>query len=81
MDDPTIMRSFSNDQLSKFDQEEQARRAAQEKQNSPVITNLAGYVRSCWDPALQAKLPIETRMLKAMRQRRGQYEPEKLAAI
>ncbi len=81
MQDATIMRSFSNDQLSKFDQEEAARRAAQEKQNAPIITNLAGYVRSCWDPALLAKLPIETRMLKAMRQRRGQYEPEKLAAI
>lgn len=81
MQDSTILRTFSNDQLSKFDQEEQARKEAQEKQNSPLISNLAAYVRSCWDPALTAKMPIETRMLKAMRQRNGQYEPDKLAAI
>lgn len=81
MQDSTIMRTFSNDQLSKFDQEEQARKAAMDKQNAPVISKLAAYVRSCWDPALQAKLPIETRIIKAKRQRNREYEPEIKAAI
>jgi len=81
MQDPTIMRVFSNDQLNKFEAEEQARREAQERQNAPVVSQLASYVRSCWEPARIAKQPIETRMLKAKRQRNREYEPDKLAAI
>lgn len=81
MQDSTILRTFSNDQLNKFDQEEQARKEAQERQNAPVVSQLAAYVRSCWEPARTAKMPIETRMLKAKRQRNREYEPDKLAAI
>lgn len=81
MQDSTIMRVFSNDQLNKFDQEEQTRREAMERQNAPLITSLAAYVRSCWEPARSAKEPIEQRMIKAKRQRNGEYEPDKLAAI
>lgn len=79
--DPTIMRVFSNEQLSQFDAEEQARKEAEARQNEPVISNLATYVRSCWEPARNARMPITTRMLKAQRQRNGQYEPDKLAQI
>ena len=81
MQDSTILRTFSNDQLSKFEQEEQARKEALERQNAPLISSLAAYVRSCWEPARTAKMPIEERMLKAKRQRNGEYEPDKLAAI
>ena len=81
MQEPTIMRAFSNDQLNKFESEDRARKEAQEKQNTPLITNLAGYVRSCWDPALQAKLPINTQIIKAKRQRNREYEPDVKAAI
>jgi hypothetical protein len=51
-------------------------------QNQPVIQGLAGYVRKCWHAARDAKLQsVETRMLSAVRRRRGEYDPEKLAQI
>lgn len=81
MNDPTIMRVFSNEALDRQAAEEQARREAHDRQNAPVISNLAAYVRSCWEPARIAKMPIETRMIEAKRQRNGEYEPEKLNEI
>lgn len=81
MNDPTIMRVFSNEALDKISAEEQARKDAQERQASPIVSELAAYVRSCWEPARTAKMPIETRILKAKRQRNGEYEPDKIAAI
>lgn len=81
MADPTVMRVFSNSDLDKIKAEEQAKRDAEERQNAPVVTNLAAYVRQCWEPARNAKMPIESKMLKAKRQRNGEYEPEKLAQI
>jgi hypothetical protein len=71
------MRLFSGSDLDKISAEEQARKEAQERQAAPVITQLAAYVRSCWDPAYMARQPITTTMLKAQRQRAGKYEPDK----
>lgn len=56
-----------------------ARASAQAQQ--PVIQNLAHYVRECWSKAKMAKMPVERRMLRAVRSRRGEYDPEKLAQI
>lgn len=56
-------------------------RAIQERQNQPVILGLAGYLRECWDVARLAKQPIEYKMLDAMRQRNGEYDPAKLKQI
>jgi hypothetical protein len=52
-------------------------------QSAPMITGLAGHVRRCFDAAVMAKREggIEDRLNKAVRQRRGQYEPEVLAEI
>ena len=59
-----------------------ARKAAQESNNQPVIQGLAGHVRSMWTSALEAKRQsVEERMLQSLRQRRGEYDPEKLSAI
>lgn len=53
-----------------------------ELQNSrPEITGLVGHVRKCWSEAKQAKENVEIRMLEAMRQRRGEYDPEVLGEI
>jgi hypothetical protein len=61
---------------------EQARREAEAQQNQPVILNLASHVRTCWHTARQAKeMTVEPRMFKAIRQRRGEYDPEVLAQI
>lgn len=80
-EDATVLRLFSGTELDKFSTEEQARKEARDRQNAPLITNLAAHVRACWEPARNARMPITTKMLKAQRQRNGEYEPEKLAEI
>ena len=51
------------------------------RQNDSVILGLAAHLRSCWDAARQAKKPIENIMLRALRQRNGEYEADKLRQI
>lgn len=58
-----------------------ARARASTQAQQPVVQNLAHYVRECWSKAKQAKMPVERRMLRAVRARRGEYDPEKLAQI
>ena len=72
-----LLRVVSNDQ---FAAKEAARVAALQPQ-AQVITGLAGHLRTKWDVARIAKQPIEERMRKSLRQRKGEYEPEKLTAI
>ena len=76
----TLLRVVSGDELAK---QERARVDAelQARQNNPVILGLASYLRTCWDAARIAKDPINDLMLKALRQRNGEYEPDKLNAI
>lgn len=59
---------------------EQMRRNA-EAQNQPVIQGLAAHVRKRWDVAKTAKRELEERMLSCLRQRNGEYDPDKLADI
>jgi hypothetical protein len=76
----TFLRVVNNTDLAK---QEQAvvDAALQERQNQPLILGLTGYLRECWDVAQMAKKPIENKMLRALRQRNGEYENDKLAAI
>lgn len=76
----SILRVVSNDELDRQERE-QADKALADRQNSEYILGLTGYLRECWDAARIAKKPIEDIMLTAMRQRNGEYEPEKLSAI
>ena len=47
-----------------------------------VVSNLASYVRKCWEAAKQAKeASVEKRLFTCLRQRMGQYPPEVLQAI
>lgn len=51
-------------------------------QAAPLVTALAAYVRKCWTYARDAKIQtVEFRLLQNVRARRGEYDPEKLAAI
>lgn len=76
----TLLRVVSNDQLAQ--QEKQRLQAELDaRQNNPVILGLAAYLRTCWDAAQMAKRPIDDIMLKALRQRNGEYEADKLNAI
>jgi hypothetical protein len=47
----------------------------------PVMSSLAAHIRRCWEQAKIAKLPIERKMLSALRAKRGEYDPDLLAKI
>lgn len=79
-----MLRVLNNEQLNEIDKKEAEVKAAiqaESQANNEVISNLASYIRKCWDEAKQAKIDVERQILKNMRQRKGEYEPEKLAAI
>lgn len=67
--------------MAEEDAEYSALREAEERQNRPIITSLASYVRDCWQAAKEAKVKIEREMIDALRQKNGEYGPDKLAAI
>jgi hypothetical protein len=70
----------SNDQM--VAEEEAAANAEMEaRQGRQDIISLAHHVRVRWDAARQAKQPYEQRMLKSLRMRAGEYEPERMAMI
>jgi len=48
---------------------------------SQLISSLGGHISRCWTDAKEAKREVEQEMARALRQRNGTYEPEKLAAI
>lgn len=52
-----------------------------EAQNVLAETQLAAHVRDCWERAKFAKQPIQDRLLRCERQRRGVYDPEKAIEI
>jgi hypothetical protein len=45
------------------------------------MSGIAGHISSCWSQAKHAKLQITERLLKCERQRRGEYDPDKMAQI
>ena len=61
---------------------ETERRDAELRQQQPMIQSLVSHVQKCWEVARTAKMQtIEQRMLKSLRQRRGEYEPDLLSDI
>lgn len=66
--------------LSDLTAQEQAEDSA--SAYKPVVDGLAGHVRSCWQTARAAKMrTVEPRLLQAVRQRRGEYDPDVLQEI
>lgn len=57
------------------------RREAAVTNSSPLVQGLAAYVRQAFEAAKESKDDAEDRMLKSIRQRRGEYEPSKLMDI
>ena len=76
----TFLRVVNNTTIDR-QEKEAADRALSDRQNLPVILGLTGYLRECWDAARIAKKPIEDIMIRALRQRNGEYEPEKFVQI
>lgn len=61
---------------------DEQKRLSEAQQAAPVIQALAAHVRQCWSMARQAReQTVEPRMFKSIRQRRGEYDPDKLARI
>jgi|TARA_Y100000310_G_C20699197_1_gene828099 hypothetical protein len=75
-----FLRVIDNDTLVREEKEEVAR-AARERQAEPLMLGLASYLRSAFEAAKRSKDPIENIMLKALRQRNGEYEASKLKQI
>lgn len=69
-----------NDEIEKKEAEER-RKAADANQNDAVLTSLASHIRKCWQAARDAKQPVEEKLLKALRQRQGKYDPDILFKI
>jgi hypothetical protein len=76
----TILRVVNNETLARAERE-RVDRELQARQSDPLILGLTAYLRECWDAARIAKKPIEDIMLRAMRQRNGEYEADKLSQI
>ena len=61
---------------------DEARAEAQKANSQPVVQALAGYIRKKWMSAMMAKQQTsEIKMLKSVRARRGEYDPDKLAQL
>ncbi|WP_428558538.1 MAG: hypothetical protein ACP59X_12020 [Solidesulfovibrio sp. DCME] len=76
---PGLLLVKSNTQLEAEEREEALQRVQSRRDH--FQSNLASHIQSCWQAARQAKEEVQRRMLRALRQRNGLYEPDKLAAI
>lgn len=76
----SILRVVGNDELVRAERE-QAERELSARQASPIMTGITAHLKECWDAARIARDPITDVMLRAMRQRNGEYEADKLSAI
>ena len=62
--------------------QEEERAAAVSANSTAVIQNLAAYIKQKWWYARMAKeYTVEQKMLKSLRARRGEYDPDKLAQL
>lgn len=71
---------LSNAQLL---EEEAALEQAEEEANVPeeVMDGIAQHINKCWEAARDNKAAVKERIFAAQRSRRGEYDPQKLAAI
>ena len=62
--------------------QDEERAAAVTANSSTVVQNLAAYIKQKWWYARMAKeYTVEQKMLKSVRARRGEYDPDKLAQL
>lgn len=68
--------------MSAQDVAAEERKQAELAQAQPLIRDLAAHVRKCWVEARRAKeQTVEPRMFRAVRARRGEYDPDVLTKI
>lgn len=72
----------SNQDIEKVEKEkEEARKQAEETNNSLVVSNLAGHVRAAMTAAVFERTTVTQRIMASLRQREGIYEADILAKI
>jgi len=77
-----LVKIMTPDQVTSWSKAQEDRgKAAQEQQKAPLI-GLAANLNTKWQAAQTAKtMNIERRLLQSHRQRKGEYDPDKLAYI
>ena len=73
-----LVRFVNNNEIDKKIDDEVA---AEQRQNSDPINSLSVFLHHRWQAARGAKLRIEEGLLDNLRQRKGEYRPQILAAI
>ena len=73
--DRPLVRLVSNQELIEQAKAD-AERSAQQVQNQPVITHLAGHIRSSFNLAVRSRQTVTDRLLKCRRQRDGEYDSD-----
>lgn len=76
-----LVRVMNNAQMVAQEQADAARKASEQQQAQPIVINIAAHVRNCFEVAQTARQPHETDMLRALRMRNGEYDPEILTEI
>lgn len=76
-----LLRVIPNDELVRREQQTRAAQQKAEKDKEQVLSGLSAHVLTLWEDAKRAKNVIRPRLLQALRQRRGEYDPDKLAEI
>lgn len=66
---------------SQLELEDQARKDADKRQNSQFIQALAAHAKKRWELVRDSRSAVEKRLSQCLRQRNGEYDPEKLADI
>ena len=61
--------------------EEETNQAEVGKKREQFESSLAMYINDVWNRNKRAKIDVEQRMIKSLRQRNGEYDPQKLALI
>jgi len=77
----SVLRVVDNATLVEEEKKAALEKELDERQADPLFQGILSYLKECWDAARMAKKPIEDIMLRAMRQRNGEYEADKLRNI
>jgi hypothetical protein len=77
-----MLRVLNNEQLDVEKKRQEPVIPERESKNEELfLSQLSAHVRKCWEAGKTAKRSIEAQMLKNLRQIKGEYESDKLAAI
>lgn len=70
-----------NKQLTVEEDAQKAAEAGAQAAAEAMVSGLTTHIQTRWERAKEAKIPVELAMTESLRQRRGEYSPQKLAEI